>query len=285
VALVYGYVRNQGSAAQWVMAQVQRALDAAAGTMEGAHQRFEEEVAGVMPLLRNVGRRLAELHGALADPQMPAPEAPAAAATRWHARGMAALRRALETAGARACDAATAARLADMAALAQRDGSLDAALAARLADPLALARIHGRCDLGHVLVTAGDAVFVGALGGLPGEDGDARNSVWRDVADLVASVETALAGLAAGEAAAAPEAPALRTELADAFRARAERAIVGAYAERVPAAPGRALLDVFLLEALARAIPAARPEALGALVAGLSRQARRLTRSAEGEAD
>ncbi|MFG1301968.1 maltose alpha-D-glucosyltransferase [Xanthobacter sp. V3C-3] len=276
VALVYGYVRNQGSAAEWVMAQVQRALDAAAGTMEGAHQRFEEEVAGVMPLLRNVGRRLAELHGALADPQMPAPETPAAAAGRWRARVEAALARALEAAGARETDAATAARLADIAALAQPDGSLKAALAARLADAVPLARIHGRCDLGHVLVTAGDAVFVGALGGLPGEDGAARNSVWRDVAALAASVEIALAGLGGGETAAAPEAPALRSELADAFRARAERSLVSAYAERAPAVPGRPLVDVFLLEALAAAIPSARPEALAALVSGLHRQARRL---------
>jgi len=292
VALVYGFVRNQGNAADWTMAQVQRALDAAAATADGGHHRFEEELAGVVPLLRSVGRRLAELHAALAaplaDPAFAPETAGREALAAWRAQARVMFAAALDSlAGMPAPDAAVVAGLAALDRL--RPGLEDRLAALFREDPAPLIRIHGRFDLGHVLVTGGEAVIVGAQGGIDGapEGARAKQCPWRDLAQLLASLDHAVARISIGEAGSARDAPALRMELLSAFRARAERAIVGAYLERTPfAASGRSLADAFLLEALARQVRDAgetRPELAAALLGGLLRQAERLTQASVAE--
>ncbi|MDI4664244.1 maltose alpha-D-glucosyltransferase [Xanthobacter autotrophicus] len=294
VALVFGHVRHQGNAADWTMTQLQRALDTAASTVDGAHQHFEEETTGMMALLRNMGRRLGELHAALSAPAAAADftprEAGADARAMWCGR----------------VEAVFADALAAIARLPVPDGGQPprlpelqearAALRERLATlfsgtPLPLIRIHGRCDLEHVLVAGGDALIVGAFGGLEGapEGIRALQSPWRDVAALLAALERVCARIASSGAAAARDVPELRVELVAGFLARAERAVLGAYLERAPmaATAARPLADAFILEALARTVVAEQgtPRCVHALVAGLSRQTARLLKtSEEGEA-
>ncbi|MEP9355076.1 maltose alpha-D-glucosyltransferase [Xanthobacter sp. KR7-65] len=281
VTLAYAFVGNQGNAADWTMNQVQRALDAAAATAEGAHQRFEEETAGLMRLLRASGRRLAELHAALARPSDDpafAPEIADVATTEaWRSAVEDALAAARE-AGADAPVADAAARMRELSALAPRLRDRLATLFATTGLPVI--RIHGRLDLEHLLVAGSDAVITGAQGGRGTATGIlAKENPWRDVAALLVSIEITLGRVAAGEAGAARDAPELRAELLSAFRIRAERAVLAAYLERHPA-PGRILLDAFVLEALALRLAAGeqRPPIARALVAGLYRNASRLAR-------
>ncbi|MET3355083.1 UNVERIFIED_ORG: maltose alpha-D-glucosyltransferase/alpha-amylase [Xanthobacter viscosus] len=293
LALVYGHMQHQGNAADWTMAQLQRALDAAASTVDGARQRFEDEIAGMMALLRNMGRRLGELHAALSipsddvsfTPQEASPEARA----MWRTRAEATFAAALDVISRLpASDGARPSRLADLhgarAALVERLGALYSGAA------LPVIRIHGRCDLHHMLVAGGDALIVGALGGLEGvpEGERAPQSPWRDVAELLAALERAAArSIAGGEAGAARDAPELRAELVAAFLTRAERAVLGGYLERAPtgATSSRAFADAFVLEALAHMVVAKReqPHRTRALVAGLHRQTARLLKAADVE--
>ena len=270
VALAYGFVRNQGNAAGWTMAQVQRALDAAARP-DGGHPHFEEEVAGVLRVLRGSARRLAELHAVLSAPSPDPAFAPDVASTGqidgWIEEAMAAVRAAPD-------------------ALAEVDGDwLAAQLRERVAGALAgadvpIIRIHGRFDLEHLLVSGSDAVITGAQGGR--EADGSRESGWRDVAELLASVEHILARIGAGEAGVAREAPELRAELLAAFRARAERAVLAAYGEGAPdGGRGRPLLDVFLLDALARRLRSGtdmRASVRREITSGLERVAARVAR-------
>ena len=283
VALVYGFVNNQGNAADWTASQVERALHTATALAEGAHQRFEEEVAGLLRLLRESGRRLADLHAALAlptdDPAFAPGTADARTMSRWAAEIDSALDAACETIRRAQPDAGTATRLTDLDGLRVRTRERLTTLFA--GPPAAVTRIHGRFDLAHLLVAGGDAVITGAQGGrdLRADAASPKDSPWRDLAELLASLELALARVAAGETGAARETSELRTELLASFRARAERAVIGAYGERGPAE--RAMLDAFLLEALARRIldgRDARHRHDAALVAGLHRQAARLVR-------
>ena len=264
VALAYGFVRNQGNAAGWTLAQVQRALDAAA-LPDGGHQHFEEEVAGVLRLLRASARRLAELHAVLSAPAADPAFAPGVASADeidgWLRETMDAVRAA-----------------PDALFGVDRDW-LGAQMRERIAGPLAgtdvpVIRTHGRFDLDHLLVSGSDAVITGAQG--------ERANGWRDVAELLASLVYTLARVTAGEAGVARDASELRAELLSAFRSRAERAVLAAYAEGAPdGGRGRPLLDLFLMEALARRLQTGsdlRPGERREIAAGLERVAARLAR-------
>ncbi|MFS8035981.1 maltose alpha-D-glucosyltransferase [Xanthobacter sp. AM11] len=285
VALVYAYVRHQGRGSDWTTAQLQRALDAASTTADGAHQRFEEEMSGVTPLLRNVGRRLGDLHVALSAPVPDPAFAPQVAGTD----DMEAMRRRIGDRLAAARGVLSVLSAAD-AEVAERSRELDA-LAGPLAERLravfadaggALVRIHGCFDLDHVLVTGSDAVVIGARGG---RDGTAeRQSAWCDVADLLTSLEREVARVAADAPADDRDAAVLRGEMLAQFRGRAERAVLAGYLERAPAGTAwRPLADAFVLEAQARTLAEGerRPAMVRALAAGLCRQAARLTRAAD----
>ncbi|MFG1345223.1 maltose alpha-D-glucosyltransferase [Xanthobacter autotrophicus DSM 431] len=288
VILVHAFVRNQGNGADWLAAQLARALDAATSLSDGARQRFDEEVAGLLPLLRSVGRRLGELHtllsGPSADPAFAPGFADAAQRSLWREEAAHAI--------AAACDALPL--LLPLLLPVDREGpdasaSLRPALLERLgpifADEAPVIRIHGRFGLDHVLVAGNEAVIVGAQGGRDGAPtgAGAKESPWRDMASLLASLDATLARTAAGETgAAARQAPELRRELLREFRSRAERALLSAYLDRAGPA-GRALLDAFLLEELARRMgdADAAPSARTAAAASFRRHAARLLKTAD----
>jgi len=68
LALLFGYVRNQGDAWNWTLDQVRRALAVSTQAGQEFEQSFEEQISGLIPFLRAVGRRLGEFHEVLARP-------------------------------------------------------------------------------------------------------------------------------------------------------------------------------------------------------------------------
>ena len=246
----------------------------------------------MIALLRSMGRRLGELHAALSAPSDDAGFAPKEASpdmrALWRTRTEATFCAALDIIAHRPTPDGT--RPARLAELEGAKAALRDRLSALFSDtPLPLIRIHGRCDLRHMLVAGGDALIVGALGGLEGvpEGVRAPQSPWRDVAELLAALERSAAHTGGGATGAARDAPELRGELIAAFLVRAERAVLGAYLERatVAATTSRALADVFLLEALARMVvtEGERSRSAHALVSALYRQTSRLLKAADAE--
>ncbi len=284
LVLMFAAVRNQGDALAWTANQLRRALDAAASVPDDGEHRFTEETSGLIPLMRSIGRRLAEMHGVLAeasdDPAFAPQEMEAAGARRWG-----------ETAAARL--SAALARLGEEQALCppeaadavERLGHIAPDLSRRLvqvgeraAGSLAL-RIHGDFGLDQVLVAADDVFIVGFSGARPGRS--ARTTPWRDVADALVSVRraAALVALDPCETAAASE-PLRRAALIAQFRARAERTLLAGYLERAPAGLAeRALVDVFLVDALCAAVPQASAAQRLSVLEGLCDAAERLTGS------
>ncbi len=258
--LLYGFVADQGDAASWIAAQLRRMRDEAAAAGDAAGRRFDEGVSGLMPLLRSIGRRLAEMHLALALPT----DDPAFAPEEAGDAELAAWARAACDAVAAAVDASERAEWPDegLAAIAAGLGARRTSLLAQVTSLVSAARgtpilrIHGHFDLAAVRVSAGDAVIVGfGHPALAPAAHRTKASPWQDVADVLAAIgRLALQAGAASAAAARPGvAPAQAGEWLDAFRRRAEWALLGAYLHTSPLwAVDRGLLDVFLLARLAR---------------------------------
>jgi maltose alpha-D-glucosyltransferase/alpha-amylase len=251
VLLISRRVRHQGNGFSFIANQLRRALDEAAGAGEAGRRRFDEEVSGLAPFLRGIGRRLAEAHGMLdpASSGLPATAAGEAEAEAWALRAMRAADRAGEL----------LARTPDGAAAIARRPEVAGRIAERAADVLGtpVFPVHGRFGLDRVLVAAGEAVLVGFQGARADIVAAApagtlpADSPWQDVASLLASLERVAASVP-GEGDVIPGlGAAMLRELLDQFRSRAERALLAGYLE---AAPGRRLdrpfLDLLLLGAL-----------------------------------
>ncbi|MEP9351785.1 maltose alpha-D-glucosyltransferase [Xanthobacter sp. KR7-225] len=279
VLLISRRVRHQGSGASFLANQLRRALDEAAGAGEALHRRFDEEVSGLVPFLRGVGRRLGEAH-ALLDPAASggaATPAGEAAAEAWALRAMQAVDRAGELIAGTAEAIAAAARRPEVA------GRIAERAAAALGTPTF--PVHGRFGLHRVLVAAGEAILLGFQGARSDIAAAApagtlpADTPWQDVAALAASLERVVATLS-GEAEATPALDAAtRRELLAQFRARAERAMLAGYLETAPARRAdRAFLDLLLLGALLDAVEhaAAAPAAAPALARRILEVAARL---------
>ena len=109
-------------------------------------------------------------------------------------------------------------------------------------------RIHGNLNLGQVLVRGNDACLVNF------GDEAGKASPWFDLASLMRALSSASAALVnAPHETVGLMTEAARTELLDRFASRAERALLGGYADGAGGLE-RALIDLFLLELVVQEI-------------------------------
>ncbi|MBL6458598.1 maltose alpha-D-glucosyltransferase [Belnapia sp. T6] len=290
--LAQGFVRNQGDGWGWTQDWLQRAVDEAALTEDAPEDAF----AGYLTFAEALGRRLGELHTALArptdNPDFAPERATEADRAAWARGALEQLDPALDLL-ARPGLPEDVAPLA--AALVAKRDALHAAAErlAQSADGALKTRVHGDFHLGQVLVAQGDAVIVD-FEGEPArslEERRAKGSPLRDVAGLLRSLDyaasVATATEASGAATAAPSER--RAALFQRWQRESAETVLRAYravetaAENpwVPEGAEAALLDLFLLEKAAYEIryeAANRPAWIGVPLRGLAALAERIAR-------
>ncbi|MBR0642245.1 maltose alpha-D-glucosyltransferase [Plastoroseomonas hellenica] len=288
--IMQAFVRNQGDGWGWTLDWLRRAMNEA----EADHAEAGDPFAGYIGFASAIGRRLAEMHAALARPNEEAAFAPEAAtsqdATRWVAATASSLEAAFDALARRDPwdDKETAALAQSL--IERRQPLLDALHRLRLTDGAALkTRVHGDFHLGQVLVVQGDAVIVD-FEGEPARSLDerrAKTSPMKDVAGLLRSFDYAAAMLPMESAMADMPAPERRQAALDAWQQAATAAFLNAYravAEGQPhpwlrASGEQDIMSIFLLEKVAYEIGyeiANRPAWLPVPLRGLDRLARRL---------
>ncbi|MEP9380285.1 maltose alpha-D-glucosyltransferase [Aquabacter sp. CN5-332] len=275
MAVLLGYVRNQGDAWNWTIDQLRRALTASGQGGADIEHTFEEQLSGLAPFMRAVGRRLAEFHTVLARPTDNAAFSPEVAGKErvadWTGAVVEGLERAFAVLEADRQWSSEDARLEAQCILAVR-ADLIAAVArmAAAGDGAMLTRIHGDFHFGQVMVAGGDAYIVN-FDGHPHtatEDRRRKDSPWRDVAGLVRSIDAAAAQVDfSGNEIHGLASTRQRRMLMEQFKNRSLRAFLSGYVEggASTTAPDRPLMDLFLLELIAGQISAeaeARPVAL-----------------------
>jgi maltose alpha-D-glucosyltransferase / alpha-amylase len=278
LAVALGFIRNQGDAWSWIFDHLTRALDSLAADSELDVLSDCEAIAAV------IGRRLGEMHAALARPTSDESFAPKTAVAHdtavWVRRteqridkAFSALEHIREWPHGR--DAERAKTL--LHARGKLTGALKSLAKCGIGTPMT--RIHGDFHLGQVLVASGEAYIIDFEGEPAAaiEERRAKTSPLRDVAGLVRSIDYAGAALREGKGvAAAPTDEAQRDTLIAEFRRRATQSFLNEYwAARGAAgtAAERSLLDFFLIEKAAYEIAyeaANRPGWIGVPLAGLA---------------
>jgi maltose alpha-D-glucosyltransferase/alpha-amylase len=247
LALLQGFVRNQGDAWRWTLDHLARGAEEYAAAQDDAAR--EESVAGYDAFAAVVGRRLAELHDVLAQPTDAAAFAPqpvdAAAAQQVVARVEHEVQAMWDTVSAHRESSEDAADRATVDALLAQRPRLDAWLRqapALLAGAL-LTRVHGDFHLGQILVAFDDVVLID-FEGEPAKSLDARRakaSPLHDVAGFLRSLDYASEVSARGEEGTAARAGVGLDTVLDAFlsafRSRASATFLAAYREVLDASP------------------------------------------------
>jgi maltose alpha-D-glucosyltransferase/alpha-amylase len=303
LCILQGFVDNQGDAWNWALDTLRRSIDELALAVDGANNenqanqdRVNEEEAteGYASYMGIIGKRLGELHVALATPSdNPAfdPElADSKQVQAWIDGTQKLLASALELLEKNVDQLGEDAALLGRSVLDRKDKLVEAV--SKLVKPDAHAlrtRIHGDFHLGQVLVAQGDAFLID-FEGEPArelEERRAKSSPLRDVAGLLRSLSYASAA-AQSTMEAAPQMTADRKRaLFERFRAAAAEAFLTEYRAATQAASQRlvapeheqALLDLFLIEKAAYEIryeAANRPAWLGLPVRGLAALTSRL---------
>ncbi|MGF6818727.1 trehalose synthase-fused probable maltokinase [Paraburkholderia atlantica] len=301
LAILQGFIDNQGDAWNWSLDYLRRSVDELAIAVDTETQtapdRTNESILldGYGELAGIIGRRLGELHVALATPS----DDPAFAPEHANAEQVKAWVDATQTMLASALDL-LAPRIADMSdpdtkGLAQSLLDRRAALVEAVdklvpGDAGALRiRIHGDFHLGQVLVAHGDAYLID-FEGEPArslEERRQKSSPLRDVAGLMRSLSYASAAAQSTTESAPQQTADRKRALFERFRSHATTAFLAEY--RAAAAQSseplvapeseEALLDLFLIEKAAYEIryeAANRPTWLGLPVRGLAALTSRL---------
>lgn len=257
LAIVQGFVRNEGDAWTWTLDHLTRELDDY-GSTGGGDMTQVERFSEFTEFASNLGARLAELHVVLAAPSDDSWFDPTPASTSdvegWKARATGLLEGAINALRAKAdwVDPTQATRAGSL--IARRDAL--AAAIGRLAEAGAgtpVTRIHGDLHLGQILVASGDVVFIDFEGepARPLEERRAKASPLRDVAGVLRSFDYAAAMVGRNEQASAHVAGPRREEFLERFRADAAQAFLDAYRGRAQDAGlsvSSELLDMFLIE-------------------------------------
>jgi maltose alpha-D-glucosyltransferase/alpha-amylase len=301
IAILQGFVQNQGDAWAWTVDYLNRVMNERALADVDRDDGFDP-LEEYDQFAVTVGRRLGELHALLAqpsdDPDFDPKPVGAEDLKEWREKVVALLAQAFDqlTVHEEWADAGTEAAVS--ALLARRDDLLSA-VSGLVGDARGAlrTRIHGDLHLGQILVSQGDAVFIDFEGetARPIDERRRKANPLRDVAGLLRSFDYAAASVETvqGEPLPPPSAELRRILIAD-FRARAAAAFMRGYDEALErasrpwvGAEGRdALIDLFLLEKAAYEIlyeAANRPHWVGIPVQGLAVLAERLLARTVGE--
>ncbi len=294
VALVQGFVRNQGDGWGWTLEYLDRAADDFGASDEGEDEATDA-LSGYDAFAAAMGRRLAELHAVLSqdseDPAFMPQVADDAALQEWAEGAIAQIDGAMEALG-RVMQWPSEPDRMQAAALGGRVEAIREAARglARQGRGALRTRVHGDFHLGQVLVVQGDAYLID-FEGEPArtmEQRRAKSSPMRDVAGLLRSFDYAAAAASIGRTAESGPAADSRAVLVEKFRTSASAAFLEAYRavldqtprRWVPAVAEQAVLDLFLLEKAAYEIryeAANRPTWLGIPLAGFTSIVKRLT--------
>lgn len=293
LAVLQGFVPNQGDAWQWAFDTLSRLT--ADLLHEDAHDTdYLEAVDGYTQFIGTIGRRLGELHVVLArpseDPAFHPRRADRADRNAWEHAIQSWLIEALDRIAAHtqwpdeAC-----------AQIAERLTGLRKPLLSKVRRLVADAagtscqRVHGDFHLGQVLVVQGDAYLIDFEGepALSLEQRRQKTSPLRDVAALLRSLEYVTAAVAGNEEQVVPATRERQNAILQDCLTRATQAFLNAYravvADASPAlaacASRAALLDAFLLEKAAYEVCyefVNRPAWVGVPLRGLDTLALRL---------
>ncbi|WP_349371051.1 maltose alpha-D-glucosyltransferase [Salinarimonas sp.] len=293
LALVQGFVLNQGDGWQWTLNYLDRTIDELSTHSEEEIAENGHEFETYHAFARNLGHRLAEMHGVLGRETAADDFRPETAGGEDVARLRDGVRSQLEAA------------FAAIEAYGEWDHEEDAAQARTVLDSrerlLALVdekaqaiagtpriRIHGDLHLGQLLV-AGNDVMIIDFEGEPAKslaDRRAKASPLRDVAGVIRSFDYAASNLKKHRH--TPQGPlteARGAQLRSLFRQVAEEAFLEGYREVAPeGVSNSSLLDLFILEKAAYEIcyeAANRPAWLDVPLNGFAHVAERLLASNE----
>ncbi|CDZ65626.1 Maltose alpha-D-glucosyltransferase [Neorhizobium galegae bv. orientalis] len=291
--IVQSAIRNQGDAWNWMLSNLRRAIDEIVVTgLEG--EVVDEHFKPLVNLVATIGKRLGELHVALAqatdDPDFQPVRATAADAKKWREAVTGQISHSLaileKTVQGLDSDIAIEAK----ALLDRRDDLLG--LATHLASAVKgtlMTRNHGDFHLGQILVAEGDAYIID-FEGEPTRDlteRRAKTNPLRDVAGLLRSLSYLAASADLDREIVSEVDDARHRELVARFIEMAEPAFLDAYFEatensealRIPQEARTLILDLFLLEKAAYEIAyevRSRPHWLPLPLAGFSAIASRL---------
>jgi maltose alpha-D-glucosyltransferase/alpha-amylase len=291
LAVVQGFLRNQGDGWSWALAYLSRALEDAALAQQAGHDgaTTAELMAPYETFAAMIGRRLAELHSVLAQPSDDPAFAPEQAGkddvAAWEAAAQDQLDRAFE-----ALEKAKANLDPDTAALATKFLSRRKDIHDQLRK-LASAknaglktRIHGDFHLGQILVVQNDIHIIDFEGepAKPLKSRRAKASPLRDVAGILRSFDYAAAATVSSRPPTSPKLDQKQLDLLEQFTAAAGEAFRKAYQAVLQesanpwldAEPGERLARMFLIEKAAYEIcyeAANRPTWIAFPLRGLAR--------------
>jgi maltose alpha-D-glucosyltransferase/alpha-amylase len=259
LALVQGYVSNQGDAWTWTLEYLDRFFDSL--PTESAPGAADDH-GGYLSLARTLGQRTAELHATFArsagdaafDPEPTTPEVIAGWVRRVHDEATAVLDRLAQRRG----DLPQGVRVDIDALLARRDallGRIDAHASDRTS--ATRTRVHGDYHLGQVLVARNDFIITD-FEGEPArtiEERRGKQSPMKDVAGMLRSFDYAMHSALFDVLTERPDADSRLVAAARLWRQQAELAFLDGYdavaREHGIASSrddGRGLLELFVLE-------------------------------------
>ncbi|WP_321813361.1 MULTISPECIES: maltose alpha-D-glucosyltransferase [unclassified Paraburkholderia] len=302
LAILQGFIDNQGDAWAWALDYLRRTIDElalAADDSENVDTAHEEEVMqNYANVIGAIGKRLGELHAALASPTDDAAFAPEAATPadvrQWVADAKKMLIEALDIVAQHVGDDVHT--LDDdtrelARSLVDRRDALVKAVETLVQEEASAARIriHGDFHLGQVLLAQGDAYLID-FEGEPARALDyrrAKQCSLRDVAGLLRSLSYAGAAAQSTTESAPQQIADRKRTLFERFRGQAAETFLSQYRAAVTNAPislvsathEQALLDLFLIEKAAYEIryeAANRPTWLALPIRGLAALASRV---------
>ena len=299
LCILQGFIDNQGDAWNWALDYLRRTIDDLALAVDADDavpdpEKEAQAIDGYRAMAGIIGRRLGELHVALAAPSDDPAFAPEPATPEqiraWTEGTQSMLATALDLLAQRVDQLTDDTKELAQSLLDRRD-ALTAAVAKLVpSDAGALrTRIHGDFHLGQVLVAQGDAYLID-FEGEPARSLDERrqkSSPMRDVAGLLRSYSYASAAAQSTTESAPQQTADRKRALFDRFRVYAAESFLGEYRAAVAAAAQplvapaseQGLLDLFLIEKAAYEIryeAANRPTWLSLPVRGLAALASRM---------
>jgi maltose alpha-D-glucosyltransferase/alpha-amylase len=205
LALLHAHIANQGDAWTWTLDYLRRTLEGAVLTGE-SRADYNEELLSYQAIAGIIGKRLAQLHAALALPSDNPAFAPqstsAAQARQWGKDIRAMFSTALKTLEQHKQALTPAERVRIEELQAQRQAlAAEIDRRAELATGALQIRIHGDFHLGQVLIAQNDVYLIDFEGEPVRSIAERRHksSPWRDVAGLLRSFDYAAAAFTQGK--------------------------------------------------------------------------------------